>query len=1340
MVDIAKVRLAVDTADLKKGEQALNQLDRAGKKVEAQAERTTAELREQGQAMNRLERQTEDTTSELRQQEQALNKLNRAERQVEQQIENTTSELRKQEHGLDRVDHAQTRLGQQVDKTSIELKQQEREFNRLNRTEIKVEQQLRRTSTEMRQQGAAARSMGSSTQVAGGNVGNLTAQFNDIGLMLASGQSPLLLAAQQGTQVAQVLNQMGKDVGVVKSLGLAFRSFLGPVQLATFAIIAGGAALGQWALQAAKTKFAIQSLAGLMEQLEEEVEAFSNATDDAISSNKDLEETYGSLGTAMGPYLDRLREMANLQAQIKAQDFADALTGIMGESVFGRLNPFRDRAFETFGVGMADSRLREAEQLRGQLKLEETAEARFAILQKIYKLTEELIKADGEVTDKEKEIEKALLDQLKIEGQLVGVAERRLNTKDKQKAREERDLKTAQKMLASMEQEELVQKAITKYGGQSAEVTKIRQDYERQLLEIKLSQLQVEEELREVIVEQFEARIRATKEAQAAEAQRAEAQKQLEGVKGVVGGISEVWADFVVRGFDRFKDFADQVYAVFQKLLAKMVAEAAAKRILIGIGLGGGVGGALAGGGGIGGALGGLAGGAIGGLGAGSGGFLNTFGSTLASQGLGMAGITSAVGTGLVSSFGGVGAGLGSSLMQIGGGNMLGALNIANTAGLVGGGLGATIGAAIPVIGAFVGAVGILDKLTGGGIFGGKTRMRDQGLQLDASGGQLEAQGFANFKRKGGLFSSTKRWTEYTQLPDESVDSLRKAYETVFDSVKEQAKIFGESANVLDTYTTSVKVSLKGLSDEERGKKIEETFSNISNEMAKMALEAGGFSTSLEDATATLLQVSSAVNAVNDMLQAVGQQRLEAQDAFNLAGRFGGGQQFSSALQGYYTSLYSDQEQADQSRTNIRGAIGTLPSTIQAYRKLAESQDLTTESGQALYTTMIQMAPAFAQLKQYEERLAEERRRAAEALRQQIAAMQQQQQALRYDSAFFSRGEIMSNLREDLGRYADMSREELRERILGINLTTESGRELFETLQDVAGKFTQLRSLEEQVEAERRAAAEAAAAEAARLAEQQRREAEALQREIERLQGRQTQLRYSEQLFDQGEIMANIMQDLGDTARLSTQEFRRQLLAIDLTTESGRDLYQTMTNLMPQFLQLRKYEEQIAAAREQQTEFGFDSRFYLPRDIEDNIQANLLSVFRDLNLSMPGTREEFRSLVEGADLATQSGRDLFAALLGIADQFVQVTDDIRGLNDELEGFQALFVNQAQEVFARNTTPQEGMGLSAGSPGVQALIHAINQGDIRIIRELVDLRTETARNSYNPTQETVDLST
>jgi chromosome segregation ATPase len=39
---------------------------------------------------------------------------------------------------------------------------------------------------------------------AAGSVGNLTSQFNDIGVMLAAGQNPLQLAIQQGTQIGQV--------------------------------------------------------------------------------------------------------------------------------------------------------------------------------------------------------------------------------------------------------------------------------------------------------------------------------------------------------------------------------------------------------------------------------------------------------------------------------------------------------------------------------------------------------------------------------------------------------------------------------------------------------------------------------------------------------------------------------------------------------------------------------------------------------------------------------------------------------------------------------------------------------------------------------------------------------------------------------------------------------------------------------------------------------------------------------------------------------------------------------------------------------------------------------
>ncbi|THV13728.1 phage tail length tape measure family protein [Rhizobium rhizophilum] len=73
--------------------------------------------------------------------------------------------------------------------------------------------------------------------------GNLAAQLNDIGVQLAGGQSPFLIALQQGSQINQALGSVGAR-GAVAALGGAFTSLLNPVSLATIAIIAlGGSAI-----------------------------------------------------------------------------------------------------------------------------------------------------------------------------------------------------------------------------------------------------------------------------------------------------------------------------------------------------------------------------------------------------------------------------------------------------------------------------------------------------------------------------------------------------------------------------------------------------------------------------------------------------------------------------------------------------------------------------------------------------------------------------------------------------------------------------------------------------------------------------------------------------------------------------------------------------------------------------------------------------------------------------------------------------------------------------------------------------------------------------------------
>lgn len=73
------------------------------------------------------------------------------------------------------------------------------------------------------------------------NVGNLAAQFQDIGVSAALSMNPLQIALQQGTQISAVLGPMGAS-GAVRALGEAFLSVISPVSLATIAIVALAAA------------------------------------------------------------------------------------------------------------------------------------------------------------------------------------------------------------------------------------------------------------------------------------------------------------------------------------------------------------------------------------------------------------------------------------------------------------------------------------------------------------------------------------------------------------------------------------------------------------------------------------------------------------------------------------------------------------------------------------------------------------------------------------------------------------------------------------------------------------------------------------------------------------------------------------------------------------------------------------------------------------------------------------------------------------------------------------------------------------------------------------------
>lgn len=85
------------------------------------------------------------------------------------------------------------------------------------------------------------------------SVGNLAAQFQDVGVSAAMGMGAMQIALQQGTQLSAELGPMGA-AGAVRSLGAAFLSIISPMSLAVIAavgLVAAGLQMVDWSATAA---------------------------------------------------------------------------------------------------------------------------------------------------------------------------------------------------------------------------------------------------------------------------------------------------------------------------------------------------------------------------------------------------------------------------------------------------------------------------------------------------------------------------------------------------------------------------------------------------------------------------------------------------------------------------------------------------------------------------------------------------------------------------------------------------------------------------------------------------------------------------------------------------------------------------------------------------------------------------------------------------------------------------------------------------------------------------------------------------------------------------------
>lgn len=206
----------------------------------------------------------------------------------------------------------------------------------LERVRLQLAQQAeaaQAAANGVRMVGTAARTGGDAMEVSGHHAANLSFQLNDIGMMMASGQSPFMLMMQQGPQVAQVFSQMtaqGQRIG--PTLASAFRMVLNPTTLLTLAVIGGTAALFQWAGAGKTAKTTIDdinsSIQGLKTAVEEIRSTPSLLTAEGITQ---ITTQYGMLNIQVASHVAELQRLNVEALRFKNIDmFADLRSQFAG--------------------------------------------------------------------------------------------------------------------------------------------------------------------------------------------------------------------------------------------------------------------------------------------------------------------------------------------------------------------------------------------------------------------------------------------------------------------------------------------------------------------------------------------------------------------------------------------------------------------------------------------------------------------------------------------------------------------------------------------------------------------------------------------------------------------------------------------------------------------------------------------------------------------------------------------------------------------------------------------------------------------------------------------------
>lgn len=467
--------------------------------------------------------------------------------------------------------------------------------------------------------------------------------------------------------------------------------------------------------------------------------------------------------------------------------------------------------------------------------------------------------------------------------------------------------------------------------------------------------------------------------------------------KKTTDSIQNGLTDSLMRGFENGKNlgdsFLDGLKAQFKALVLQPTIQAIMSPVAGAMGglFGGGATGSAAGGGGI------------------MGGIMNAVSMGKAAYSFLNGGMLTSLSNGIVS----LGAKLGSTLMQDFGGSMVGGASPFATSGTAGM-LGQYAGKAIPIVGGYMLGSGLNSAISGeysvskgmgtaqnvvtavasifggpiggaiGGVIGGVVnrafgmgpkKIRESGIEGTIGSGGVDAQTYADWKKKGGWLRKSKYGTDYGDLDDATAQALDDGASAIYSQTAVWAEALGLPSEKLAGVTASFKVQL-GEDAEANQAAISKVFEDYQGSMvAKFGNALALYSRAGESLVdtmgrlAVLQTFSESINEFGGVFSRIAGLSIDARE--QLIGFAGGIDALIGKTQTFVDAYYSDSEKAGLQSKQIAAALTDLGldptafKTLGDYRAVVESQGLATEDSRAMLAALLDIAPAFANVAAY---------------------------------------------------------------------------------------------------------------------------------------------------------------------------------------------------------------------------------------------------------------------------------------------------------------------------------------------------------------------------------------